>query len=68
MINVLQDMKSVTLEKLATILPLPVLFESRRKKIQRFLSLPIFQIEKLWFGIIKSWLAECFNENQTEVF
>jgi hypothetical protein len=45
--------------------PLPILFESRRKKIQRFLSLPIFQIEKLWFGIIKSWLAEYFHENKT---
>lgn len=57
-------MKSVSLEKLATTLPLPILFESRRKKLQRFLSLPIFQIEKLWFEIIKSWLAEKFTSNQ----
>lgn len=52
-INVLQEVKSVSLEKLAATLPLPILFESRRKKIQRFLSLPIFQIENLWFEIIK---------------
>lgn len=64
-INVLQDLKSVNLEKLATTLPLPILFESRRKKLQRFLSLPIFQIENLWFGIIKEWLAEKFTSNQT---
>ena len=64
-INVLQDVKSVSLEKLAATLPLPILFESRRKKIQRFLSLPIFQIEKLWFGIIKDWLAAVFTSNQT---
>lgn len=64
-INVLQDMKSVSLEKLAAALPLPILFESRRKKIQRFLSLPTFQIEKLWFGIIKDWIAAVFTSNQT---
>lgn len=64
-INVLQDMKSVSLEKLAAALPLPILFESRRKKIQRFLSLPILQIEKLWFVIIKDWLAQKFTSNQT---
>jgi hypothetical protein len=72
--------KSVSLEKLATTLPpfpwrfppgavaaspLPILFESRRKKLQRFLSLPIFQVEKLWFAIIKSWLAAVFTSNQT---
>jgi hypothetical protein len=73
-------MKSVSLEKLAAALPpfpwrfppgavaaspLPILFESRRKKLQRFLSLPIFQVEKLWFAIIKSWLAAVFTSNQT---
>ena len=40
LINVLQDIKEVSLEKIANAL-LPILFESRRKKIQRFLSLPI---------------------------
>ena len=64
-INVLQDMKSVSLEKLAAALPLPILFESRRKKMQRFLSLPIFQLEKVWFVIIKEWIARKFNSNQT---
>jgi len=63
-INVLQDLKSVSLEKIATTLPLPILFESRRKN-QIFLSLPIFQLEKLWFGIIKSWLAQEFTETAT---
>lgn len=31
-INVLQEMKFVSLEKLADALPLPILFESRREK------------------------------------
>lgn len=64
-INVLQELKSVSLEKLAATLPLPILFESRRKKLQRFLSLPVFQIEQLWFGIIQEWLAQKFTSNQT---
>mgnify|MGYP001507062046 CR=1 FL=1 len=29
------------------------------------MSLPIFQVEKLWFGIIRSWLAAVFPSNQT---
>ena len=35
LINLLQNLKEVSLEKLATALPIPILFESRRKKIQR---------------------------------
>ncbi|MBF2063910.1 MAG: IS4 family transposase [Calothrix sp. C42_A2020_038] len=64
LINILQDIKEVSLEKLATALPLPILFESRRKKIQRFLSLPIINIKTLWFPIIKDWLAQSFTDNQ----
>jgi len=64
LINLVQDLKEVSLEKLATALPLPILFESRRKKIQRFLSLPSLRIKTLWFPIIKDWLAENFPDNQ----
>ena len=32
-INVLQDIKKVSIEKIATSLPLPILFDSRRKKL-----------------------------------
>lgn len=64
-INILQDIKNVSLEKIATALPIPIVFESRRKKIQRFLSLPIFNIEALWFPIIKNWRAQNFSINQT---
>lgn len=63
-INVLQNIKEVSLEKIATALPIPILFESRRKKIQRFLSLPIFHTETLWFPIIKNWLSQNFSTNQ----
>lgn len=65
MINVLQNIKQVSLEKIATALPIPILFESRRKKVQRFLSLPSLNIETLWFPIIKSWLAQNVTKNQS---
>jgi hypothetical protein len=56
LINLLQSIKKVSLETLATALPFPILFESRRKKIQRFLSLPCLKIETIWFPIFTSWL------------
>jgi Transposase DDE domain len=62
LINVLQDIQEVSLEKLASALPLPILFESRRKKIQRFLSRPILNIPKNWFPIIENWLNENLSE------
>ena len=64
LINVLQNVKEDSLEKLATALPLPILFESRRKKIQRFLSAPTLNIKTLWFPISKDWLARNFPANQ----
>lgn len=36
-INLLKSIKKVSLEALVTALPIPITFESRRKKIQRFL-------------------------------
>jgi len=64
LINVLQDIKEISIEKIATALPLPILFDSRRRKIQRFLSLPIIDVEKVWFPIIKTWLAQNFTLGQ----
>lgn len=62
LINLLQSIKKVSLEQLANALPLPIKFESRRKRIQRFLSLPNLQIEKVWFPIVKSWLSSYFTD------
>jgi hypothetical protein len=56
LINLLQSIKQVNLEKLATSLPLPILFESRRKKIQRFLSLPAIQVKTVWLSLIIQWI------------
>ena len=64
LINVLQNIKEVSLEKIATALPIPILFESRCKKIQRFLSLPNLNLKKLWFPIIKDWASQNSTDNQ----
>ncbi len=56
LIQVLQTIKQVRLEALATALPLPIIFESRRRKLQRFLDIPQLTFEKLWFPIFKRWL------------
>jgi len=68
LIDVLQNIKQVSLEKIATALSLPILFESRRRKLQRFLSLPNLNIKTLWFPIIKDWLAQNFTANQPIYF
>jgi hypothetical protein len=39
LVTTLQLIKQVKLEVLANALPLPILFESRRKKLRRFLKL-----------------------------
>jgi hypothetical protein len=56
LLNLLQSIKKVSLERLANALPLTIKFESRRKRIQRFLSLPNLTIEKVWFPIVREWL------------
>jgi hypothetical protein len=49
----LQFHKQVRIERLAACLPLPILYESRRRHIQRFLILPQLSIPLLWFPLIK---------------
>ena len=64
LVNLLQALKQVKLETLATALPLPITFESRRKKIQRFLSLPQLTVGKIWLPIFQSWLLTDFAPQQ----
>lgn len=56
-INLLQSIKKVSIEALANAFPLPIQFDSRRRKIQRFLSLPVLNIENIWLPIIRKWLS-----------
>jgi hypothetical protein len=52
-VSSLQRLKQVKLEFLAEALPLPILFESRRKKLRRFLRLESLSIETLWLPCVK---------------
>lgn len=64
LINLLQNLKTVRLEELARRFPYPIQLRSRVKKLQRFLSLPQFNIKTLWFPILKSWLENECNLKQ----
>jgi hypothetical protein len=64
LINLLQSIKKVSLEALATAFPLPIQFESRRRKIQRFFLLPQLKIEPLWLPIFTRWLETELTANQ----
>lgn len=50
----LQFHKQVRIERLAACFPIPILYESRRRHIQRFLTLPQLSLPLLWFPLIKS--------------
>lgn len=64
LVFLLQSHKQVSIEALATLMPYPIMFESRRRSIQRFLKLPILKIEKLWFPLIKYILRTQFKKQQ----
>jgi hypothetical protein len=53
---VLQNYRTIQIEKLASILPIPIKYQSRRRHIQRFLILPQLSTKCIWFPIIKKWL------------
>ena len=56
LVELLQKERRVTIERLATLFPQPLLFESRRRNIQQFLSCPQLTPQALWFPIIKQWI------------
>lgn len=64
LISLLQTIKQVRIETLATALPLPITFNSRRRKLQRFLSLDQLTFDNIWFPILKAWLKTDFEPNQ----
>jgi hypothetical protein len=57
-VGTLQILKQAKLEILAEALPIPILFESRRKKLKRFLKLEILNIETIWFLCLKEMLKQ----------
>jgi hypothetical protein len=63
LVVMLQQHRRVKLEELATQFPQKILFESRRKKLQRFLSLPHLTVEKIWWPLFTYWLTNNFAPN-----
>ncbi|MEP0886424.1 IS4 family transposase [Trichocoleus sp. ST-U3] len=53
----LQSQKQIKIERLAATLPLPIQQNSRRRHIQRFLSLKRLSVVLLWFPLIKQIIA-----------
>jgi hypothetical protein len=61
----LQSYRIIQIEKLASILPIPIKYQSRRRHIQRFLILPQLTSKCIWFPIIKKWLK--INQTRKKV-
>lgn len=64
LLNLLQSYRWVRLEELATKFPQNILFESRRRKLQRFLSIPQLTIAKIWWPIFTYWLNQTFDSTE----
>lgn len=60
---ILQFHKQVRIERLAGLFPQPILFESRRRHIQRFLRLPQLSLPLLWFPLVKCILRTHIKKN-----
>lgn len=64
LITVLQSIKKVNLEKLANALPIGIKFESRRRRLQRFLVLNNLKIETVWHPILSMIMSTYFDPNK----
>jgi hypothetical protein len=53
LIWLLQAHKQVRIERLAALFPEPIKFESRHRRLQRFLILPKLSLPLLWFPLVK---------------
>jgi hypothetical protein len=61
LVYLLQCHKQVSIELLASLMPYPILFESRRRSLQRFLKLSGLDIESLWFPLVQEILKAKFS-------
>ena len=65
LLELLQSQRQVKLERLASVFPYPITTENRRRKLQRFLSLPQLTIDRIWYPIITYWLTTYCQVGQT---
>jgi hypothetical protein len=54
LVCLLQVHKQIRIERLAAHFPLPILFESRRRHIQRFLLLTNLSVPIIWFPLVEA--------------
>jgi hypothetical protein len=52
--------KTVKIERLAACFPLPIKYESRRKHLQRFLTLSALSLPLFWFPIVQLIILQEF--------
>ena len=64
-ILILQSYRIIQIEKLASILPIPIKYQSRRRHLQRFLVIPQLTTQCIWFPIVKKWLK--INQDRKKV-
>jgi len=64
LVMLLQKERRVTIERLATLFAQPMQFQSRRRRIQRFLVLPQLSVRALWFPWLKYWLKINFKQTR----
>jgi hypothetical protein len=64
LLQMLQTYRWVRLEELANKFPLPILWVSRRKKLQRFLELPSLTIENIWLPIIVGYIRGRYSTEE----
>jgi len=65
LLNVLQSSRQAKLLRLAGVFPSFILAESRRRKLQRFLSLPQLTVSQIWYPLITNWLTNYCRGGQT---
>jgi hypothetical protein len=64
LVGVLQRIQCVKLETLADALPLPIRFESRRKKVQRFLDLSVWKLEEIWLQWVQLLVSQHWQKEK----
>ncbi|MFN5514783.1 MAG: IS4 family transposase [Cyanobacteriota bacterium] len=58
LILLIQNHRQVKLSTLASVFPQPIHYDSRRKSLKRFLSLPKVSLKLLWLPLIKYWIRQ----------
>lgn len=64
LVGLLQFHKQVRIERLAAVFPQPILYESRRRYLQRFLKLPQLSVASLWLPIIEHLIKTHFSKDK----